>query len=288
MTMATTPDELDDAGRRALETLIVSIADDEFVIAERYTEWQVRAPSLESDLALANIAQDELGHARLWYDVLGDLGYKETDLLYERDPADFRQSTLCELSFEPGDWADPIVRSYLFDTAESIRLEALADSSYKPIATRVPKISAEEDFHLDHATAWLERLVETDTGRSRVQAALDRLYPHACSLFEPALPPRLGSHTAELEPAAVESTIVECGLRPVPLADLQTSWFDTVSETLSDLELTVPDGSTPPEATGRNGRHTDDWFELHEDFTHTYRELGRTDTTRIMATPDDA
>ncbi|MFW6449399.1 MAG: Phenylacetic acid catabolic protein, partial [Halobacteriota archaeon] len=69
MADATFPDEpeaLDDLERHALETLMVRLGDDEFVLAERYTEWQVRAPSLESDLALSNIAQDELGHARLW------------------------------------------------------------------------------------------------------------------------------------------------------------------------------------------------------------------------------
>ncbi|MFW6449057.1 MAG: Phenylacetic acid catabolic protein, partial [Halobacteriota archaeon] len=75
----TAVEELTDDQRVALETLCARLADDEFVIAERYTEWQVRAPSLESDLALSNIAQDELGHARLWYDVLDDLGHAEVD-----------------------------------------------------------------------------------------------------------------------------------------------------------------------------------------------------------------
>ncbi|PSP41242.1 phenylacetate-CoA oxygenase subunit PaaI, partial [Halobacteriales archaeon QH_2_66_30] len=63
------PDDLDERERTALEHLCKRLGDDEFVLAERYTEWQVRSPSLESDLALSNIAQDELGHARLWYDV---------------------------------------------------------------------------------------------------------------------------------------------------------------------------------------------------------------------------
>ncbi|MFU8869884.1 Phenylacetic acid catabolic protein, partial [Natronococcus sp.] len=99
------PDDLEASEREALETLLKRLADDEFVLAERYTEWQVRAPTLESDLALANNAQDELGHARLWYDVLEDLGFEEQELIYERDPADFRHATLVELPFAEGDWA---------------------------------------------------------------------------------------------------------------------------------------------------------------------------------------
>src|SRR6056297_345592 len=127
--MATAQVELTADQRLALETELRSLADDEFVLAERYIEWQVHAPSLESDLALANIAQDELGHARLWYDLLEDLGYDETDLLWERDPETFRHATIAELAFQEGDWADAIVRSYLFDVAEELRLEALVESS---------------------------------------------------------------------------------------------------------------------------------------------------------------
>lgn len=279
--------DLSDDERRALETLIVTLADDEFVIAERYTEWQVHAPTLESDLALANIAQDEFGHARLWYDVLADLDHREPDLLYERDPADFRHATLCELAFEPGDWADAIVRSYLYDEAEAIRLDALADSAYTPIASRVPKITAEEGFHRNHAVAWLNRLVETAAGREQVETALERLYPHALTLFEPAVPPALGVHEDDLDASTVEATIVESGLRPVPLTELADAWREAVSETLASLDLGLPEGSVSA-ATGRNGEHTRDWQALYDDFTHTYRELGRTDTTRIMPTPDDA
>ncbi len=285
--MYETIDALNETQHRALETLMTTMADDEFVIAERYIEWQVHAPSLESDLALANIAQDELGHARLWYDVLDDLGHTESALLYERDPADFRHSTLCELSFETGDWADAIVRSYLYDAAETIRLDALAESSYRPIASRVPKIAAEEAFHLDHAVAWLERLLEADDGRQRVQAAFDRLYPHALTLFEPAVPPRLGVHDDDLAAAAVEATIVDAGLRSASLDEMADEWRTTVHDTAEDLGLEVPTGATVPTMTGRNGEHVDDWFELYDDFTHTYRELGRTHTERIMPTPDD-
>ena len=65
--------DLDDEERAAAEALLFRLADDEFVLAERYTEWQVRSPTLESDLALSNIAQDELGHARVWFDALCEL-----------------------------------------------------------------------------------------------------------------------------------------------------------------------------------------------------------------------
>ena len=95
-------DDLDEETEAAVQDLLFRLADDELVLAERYTEWQVRAPTLESDISLANIAQDELGHARLWYEVLTDFGYDETDLIWERDADDFQHSTLVEQPFEEG------------------------------------------------------------------------------------------------------------------------------------------------------------------------------------------
>ncbi|MDG5820326.1 1,2-phenylacetyl-CoA epoxidase subunit PaaC [Natronococcus sp. A-GB7] len=279
------PTELDARERDALETLLKRLADDEFVLAERYTEWQVQAPSLESDLALANNAQDELGHARLWYDVLEDLGFEEQELIYERDPADFRHTTLVERSFEEGDWADAVLRSYLYDAAEELRLEALEDSAYPKIADRVGKIQSEEAYHLEHAQNWVERLAEGEEGHERLQDALDRLFPHALTLFEPV-------------DREVERDIVDLGLRDATLEELGEEWLSIVVPYLESLELELPvsaqvDDDTfeiteemLPEERGRDGSHTDAWFDLHDELTHTYRDLGRSETTKIMEKPE--
>ncbi|MFP9191101.1 1,2-phenylacetyl-CoA epoxidase subunit PaaC [Natronosalvus vescus] len=275
------PDDLETDEREAVEALLYRLADDEFVLAERYTEWQVRSPTLESDLALSNIAQDELGHARLWYDLLEDFGYEEADLLWERDPSDFKHSTLVELPFESGDWADAIVRSYLYDEAEHLRLEALEDSAYPRIVDRVGKVQGEERYHREHATNWLERLSSTDDGRERVQAAVDRLFPHALTLFEPVNP-------------ELEARIDEYGIRTRSLDELGETWLETVVPFLESLGIETPVSDSHevtendlPEVRGRDGTHTDEWFDLYDEFTHTYRELGRTSADRIMADPDD-
>ncbi|WP_247728636.1 1,2-phenylacetyl-CoA epoxidase subunit PaaC [Halovivax limisalsi] len=305
--MATAETELTADQRLALETELRALADDEFVLAERYTEWQVHAPTLESDLALANIAQDELGHARLWYDLLEDLGYDETDLLWERDPASFRHAALAELPFPEGEWADAIVRSYCFDVAEGLRLEALEGSSYPGIADRVGKIQREEGYHTEHAENWLERLADGEAGSDHLQAAVDRLFPHALALFVPAEPVPFGAETVDgdgpgadyadadalPDAAAVEETIVDEGYRTDSLATLGERWLDRVVPTLESHGLRTPvpaDGEITdellPDATGRDGTHTDHWHALYEEFTHTYRELGRDDATTIMDRPE--
>ncbi len=280
------PDDLDADERDALEALLLTLADDEFVLAERYTEWQVRAPTLESDLALSNNAQDELGHARLWYDVLEDLGYEEHELVYERDPEAWRHATLVELEFPEGDWADAIVRHYLYDVAEQLRLEALEESSYAKIAGRVGKIQSEERYHLEHAQNWMERLANEE-GHDRLQAAVDRLFPHALTLFVPV-------------DEELEETIVEAGFRTRTVEELGEEWLSVVVPFLESLDLEVPaaevvhfdevdfevtDESLPDER-GRDGTHTEDWDDLYEDFTNTYRELGRSEATKIMQKPE--
>ncbi|GKZ13351.1 1,2-phenylacetyl-CoA epoxidase subunit PaaC [Haladaptatus sp. T7] len=272
------PDELGDAERAAVESLLRRLADDELVLAERYTEWQVRAPTLESDLAISNIAQDELGHARLWYDLLQDFGYTEAELIFERDPADFRHSTLVERPFETGDWADAIVRGYFYDVAEELRLEALEDTSYPRIADRVAKILSEENYHREHAQNWLERLTSDDEGVERVQAAVDRLFPYALTLFE------AGDANEDID---------ELGIRTESLDSMREQWLDIVVPFLASLGVDVPAESEDdvdellPEHIGRDGNHTDDWADLHDDMTRTYRDLGRTEAHRIMPDPDN-
>ncbi|SFR66405.1 1,2-phenylacetyl-CoA epoxidase subunit PaaC [Halogeometricum limi] len=280
------PTDLSDREREAVELLLRRMADDEFVLADRYTEWQVRAPTIESDIAIANIAQDELGHARLWYDLLEDFGYTEPDLIWERDPETFRHSTLVELPFAEGDWADCIVRSYFYDEAEHLQLHALADSSYPRIRDRVEKVLGEEDYHREHAVNWLRRLVSSDEGRRRVQEATDRLFPHALTLFEPAR-----------DAADAEAVIDELGVRTRTLADMRAEWLETVTETMTDvgIDLRPPavsdDGSVDadalPDHLGRDGDHTEHWRVLFDDFTGAYREMELHEATRFMKDPDD-
>ncbi|PSQ18707.1 phenylacetate-CoA oxygenase subunit PaaI [Halobacteriales archaeon QS_8_69_73] len=270
------PGDLDDRERAAVEAELRCLGDDEFVTAERYTEWQVRGPTLESDIAVANIAQDELGHARLWYDLLEGFGHDQVDLIWERDPAEFRHATLVERPYEAGDWADPVLRGYLYDTYERLRVEALSESAYAPIADRVEKALGEEEYHREHAHNWLERLCEDAEGRRRVQAALDRLFPHALTLFAPT---------------DREEAVVDTGVRPVPLSELRREWRNVVTPFLGSLGLEVPvadHAELLPAARGRDGDHTDAWESLYNEFTFTYEQLGRESAPALMPEPGEA
>ncbi|KAA9396094.1 phenylacetate-CoA oxygenase subunit PaaI [Haloarcula sp. CBA1130] len=267
------PADLSEEEQRAVEAQLLRLADDELIQAERYTFWQVRAPTLESDLSISNNAQDELGHARLWYDAVQQLGYSEESLIYESDPSDFQHSTLVELPFAEGDWADAIVRAYFYDVAEDIRLSALENSSYEIIRNRTSRIQGEEGYHLEHAESWLDRMALDEEAGERVQAAIDELYSYALTLFEPV--------------GDVEDDIERLGIRTMTLDEMCTEWETRVDSFLTGLGFDVPTGATPATPAGRDNEHTDHWHDLHEQMTSSYRNLGRDKATLIMARDDE-
>src|SRR5919197_3590798 len=137
--------------------LLLALADDELVIGHRHSEWTGWAPHIEEDLAFSSIAQDEMAHARLLYGLASEsMDRTEDDLALGRGPGEYRNAVLCERP--NGDWGYTIARQYLYDTADAVRLEALAASSWKELAELIGVIRLEEKYHLDHAWAWFRRL----------------------------------------------------------------------------------------------------------------------------------
>ena len=230
----------------ALINKLTALADDEIILAHRDAEWTGHAPILEEDIALANIAQDEIGHATIYYQLRGDLDDSDPDeLVYFRDPSDFRNTQLVELP--KGDWAFTMLRQYLYDAYEYVLLNHLRQSSYQPLAEAVAKIHKEEIYHLRHTHIWVERLgLGTDESHRRMQAALDELWPYTAQLFQP-LPD--------------EHSLIEAEVVPQP-AGFHTQWHNIVLPHLANANLTPPD--TPPITASRTN-HTDHLTDLLAD-----------------------
>lgn len=229
-----------------LQTLLFALADDELLVGHRASEWTGLGPILEADLALSSIAQDEMGHALLFLGLLHELGEATPDALaFGRGPAEFLNAILCELP--RGDWGETLMRHFLYDLAEQVRLEALAASSYEPLAAVAQKIRPEEKYHLLHGTTWLRRLGRgTGESRTRLQTALDALLPYALGLWEP-LPG--------------EETLVADGIMP-PSAHLRERWWQAVVSALGDT-FTLPNlSSIEPINGGRRGHHREHLTQL--------------------------
>ncbi len=237
----------------ALKELLFRLADDEVITGHRNAEWTGHGPILEADIALSSMAQDELGHAQVYYQLLHDLGEADPDqLAFNRGADDFRCAQLVELP--RGDWAFTVARQFLYDAAESVRLGALAQSSYTPLAQAAAKFAGEEKYHLLHGKTWMTHLgCGTDESRARVQKALDEVFPYALGLFE----------TTEIDPA-----IAAEGLQ-APEGELKGHWLALIGPVVSAAGLSLPDAA--PIEGGRRRRHTEHLKALLEDMQLVFR-----------------
>ncbi|HYV01294.1 MAG TPA: 1,2-phenylacetyl-CoA epoxidase subunit PaaC, partial [Actinomycetota bacterium] len=191
-------------------TLLLALADDELILGHRHSEWTGWAPHMEEDLAFSSIAQDEMAHARLLYRLAHESGLAERDedaMALGREPHEYVNAWLCERPNR--DWGFTLARQFLYDTADAVRLEALAESSWQELAEVVRVMQLEEKYHLDHARQWFSKLADGPAeGRQRFSDGLSAAIGEAMALFEP-LPHEDGLVAEGVLPRANEQLLAE-------------------------------------------------------------------------------
>jgi len=215
--------------------LLLSLADDELILGWRNSEWTGIAPFLEEDVAFSSIAQNEIGHARALYELAArELGTTADELAFDRTPEEYRSAPLVEL--RRLEWARTIARHWLYETADEIRIAALKSSDDPEIAGLAAKIDREEAYHRMHAEMWIDRLLATDEGRTRLNEAIDELWPYALGVLDAALRPGLVARAQERLGRALPD--VEPVSRGVHVAELAELW-----EEMTSVRRSAPAGS---------------------------------------------
>ena len=225
-----------------LFTYLLRLADDQLILGQRLAEWCGHAPTLEEDLALANIGLDHLGQARALYTYAGAVegrGRDEDQLAFLRYERDYTNALLVE---QPnGDFAHTIARQFLYSAFMALYWRALTRSSDETLAGIAGKAVKEVDYHFRHCAEWMIRLGDgTDESHARLVAALDALWRYSGELFE-------------MDETALAGAGAGIG---VDAAALQPEWDATIAEVLAEATLAVPQDQAM-QSGGRAGRHSE-------------------------------
>jgi ring-1,2-phenylacetyl-CoA epoxidase subunit PaaC len=222
----------------------LALGDDALVLSHRLGEWAGHAPALEEEVALANIALDLLGQARVLLSMVGD----EDELAFLREERAFRNLQLVE---QPnGDFAHTIVRQLYFSTYQHLLYAQLAagDGPFAPLAAKAVK---EVAYHRDHAEQWTLRLGDgTDVSHERMRRACDALWRFTGEMFQP-----------------VEGLDADW-------AGMEAYWLKSVGAVLGRATLTVPEGPRTgawSAGAGRQGLHTEPFGRMLAEMQHLHR-----------------
>jgi ring-1,2-phenylacetyl-CoA epoxidase subunit PaaC len=222
------------------------LGDDALILAQRLGHWISRAPELEEDIALGNIALDQLGHARSFLSYAGGAmmnddgsARSEDDLAYFRREHEFRSVQLFE---QPnGDFAATIARQFVVSYYQFLLYSRLTESKDATLAAIAAKAVKEVDYHRDHAAQWVLRLAGgTEESRKRMVHGFRIMWPYVEELFrDDALTERLAGAGIAVAPSSLKED------------------FDRLTgEVLTEAELEVPDVPAAP-GGGRQGRHSE-------------------------------
>ncbi len=230
------------AERASKGEYLLRLGDSALVLGQRCAAWVAHAPVMEEDVALANVALDLFGQAKLWLEYAAEIEGARSDadaLAFHRDASDYRNLLLVE---QPnGNFADTIVRGFFYDAWAQLNLSALAASSDERITAIAAKSVKETAYHLRRSQDWLVRLGDgTELSHERAQRAVDELWRYTGELF-------IGDE--------VDAAMVAQGVGVEP-ASLREPWLARVDAALATATLAKPDDGWMQRG-GKQGRHTE-------------------------------
>jgi len=238
--------------KEALVSLLYQLADDDFILAYRGSEWLGLAPHIEEDVAFSSISQDTMGHAAMYYQLLEDIGEgKADDLAHARKAEERRNAVLLEFVNGPGhyleeplyDWAFTVVRNFFYAQAKKIRIDSLKNSSYVPLADVALKVNMELYYHLLHWKTWFVQLTNAQgEARERMTNAVARVFDDFAGVLA------LGDNGDKM----VEFGLIEGE------ETLKERWIQAMRPIFEQVNLELPSEFGMKHGNGRNGEHTSD------------------------------
>lgn len=229
------------------EAYTLFLADTCLILSQRNSEWCGHGPILEQDIALTNIALDTLGQARNFYQHAASLinqrnsndAATEDSLAYMRNEREFRNLLLTELP--NGDWAQTVLRQFLFSVYQQYLFEQLQQSPDAQLAAIAAKALKEVAYHVRWSGEWVIRLGDgTQESNSRMLNAIETLWPYTGEMFMPA---------------DDEVALANAGIA-VNLSLVQQQWQQKVAAVFEEATLPLPE-KVFMQSGGKQGVHTE-------------------------------
>jgi len=169
----------------ALFNYLLKLADDSFIMGQRLSEWCGEGPYLEEDIALTNVALDELGQANNFYQYasrVADNGKSEDDLAFLRYEHEYVNAHWTELPNE--DYAQTILKVYVFSVYQKLMYEALSNSADEELSAIAQKSLKEVKYHYTHTSSWMKIFARgTEESRQRLINAIENIWEYTKGLF---------------------------------------------------------------------------------------------------------
>jgi ring-1,2-phenylacetyl-CoA epoxidase subunit PaaC len=214
------------------------LADNALIMGQRLSEWCGHGPILEQDIALSNIALDYVGQARNFYQYAAELiGGEATEdsLAYLRMDREYKNNLLVELP--NGDWAQTILKEFLFSTYQFYLYQQMQSSKDERLAAIAEKSFKEVTYHLKWSSEWVIRVGDgTEESKSRIEKAIEEIWMFVDELFE----------VADYEKSS-----------GINYSQLKENWNKKITSVFEEATLTVPELKTWHQTGGKNGVHTE-------------------------------
>ena len=226
--MIESTEEMTEGYRKALEQILLVSGDTELMSAPAYYGPSMDAPSINARASCVSVIQDELGHGHIAYRLLEDLGYDRQELIYDREPHEWRNSYGFDMPLE--NFAELVTGHGLWDRAGIVLLSDVHENtSYAPWKRALTKVGKEEQFHLRHGETWMRRLAsKSDKTKQKIQEAVDWMFPIALEWF--GLPDDLKKHDDQLQYAIKSKSNDE----------LRQDWMDSSVPLANEIGVDVP------------------------------------------------
>jgi ring-1,2-phenylacetyl-CoA epoxidase subunit PaaC len=138
----------------------------------RYAEWCIAAPTLEADIAAAAMGLDDIGHSRVLYGSLRELGTPDGAV---DDAANYANVPYLDQPWR--EWGEFVAANAVLDSAFTLMIESLANGNVEILRSRLKKMLQEERYHTLHGRSWRH---EVDAG-----TAIDRAWRESLEWIGP-------------------------------------------------------------------------------------------------------